>query len=155
MIDVALLPRLCNSQVLPNHTNLILGFLQNIGSKHLPFSSLTPKQWSLTPSTIQHLKWCHLKAFLIAVVIGELGVRQIWMTFTRTSSSSKGCMRGAEDETRKHKLDGARSDAPWPAATSWVAASAWSFSNVKTPAEQSPQILMMLLGDGIFRTKYP
>jgi hypothetical protein len=75
MIDVALLPRLRNSQVLPNHTNLLLGFLQNVGSKHLMFSSLTPKQRSSTPTTIQHLKWCHLQAFLIAVVIGELAIR--------------------------------------------------------------------------------
>jgi hypothetical protein len=52
MIGVAVLPRLCNSQVLPNHSNLLLGFLQNVGSKHLPFSSLTPKQQSLTPTTI-------------------------------------------------------------------------------------------------------
>jgi hypothetical protein len=70
MIDVALLSQLCNSQVLPNHTDLLLDFLQNIGPKHLLFSSLTPKQWSSTPMTIQHLKWCHLQAFLIAVVIG-------------------------------------------------------------------------------------
>jgi hypothetical protein len=28
MISVALLPQLCNSQVLPNHTNLLLSFLQ-------------------------------------------------------------------------------------------------------------------------------
>jgi hypothetical protein len=46
--------------------------LQNVGSKSLPFSSLTPKQWSSTPTTIQHLKRCHLQAFLIAIVIGEL-----------------------------------------------------------------------------------
>jgi hypothetical protein len=76
MIGAALLPRLYNSQFLPNHTDLFLDFLQNVGSKHLPFSGLTPKQWSLTPLTIQHLKQCHLQAFLIAVVIGELSVRQ-------------------------------------------------------------------------------
>jgi hypothetical protein len=33
MITTALLPRLRNSQVLPNHTNLLPGFLQNVGSK--------------------------------------------------------------------------------------------------------------------------
>jgi hypothetical protein len=50
MISIALLPRLCNSQIRPNHTNLLLGFLQNVEPKHLPFSILTPKQWSLTTS---------------------------------------------------------------------------------------------------------
>jgi hypothetical protein len=74
MTGLALLPRLRNSQVLPNHTNFLLGFMQNVGSKHLSFSSPTPKQQSLTPTTIQHLKRCHLEAFLIAVVIGELGI---------------------------------------------------------------------------------
>jgi hypothetical protein len=83
MIGVALLPRLRNSQVLSNHTNLLLGFLQNVGSKHLPFSSLTPKQRSSTPMTIQHLKRCHLQALLIVVVIGELSIRQ---TLIPTSS---------------------------------------------------------------------
>jgi hypothetical protein len=82
MIGVALLPRLRNSQILPNHTDLLLGFLQNVGSKHLLFSSLTLKQWSSTPTTIQHLKQCHLQALLIAVVIGELG---IWQTLIPTS----------------------------------------------------------------------
>jgi hypothetical protein len=87
MIGVALLPQLCNSQVLPNHMNLLLGFLHNVGSKHLPFSSLTPKQRSPTPSTIQHLKRCHLQAFLIVVVIGELDIRQ---TLIPTSSILQG-----------------------------------------------------------------
>jgi hypothetical protein len=41
-INVTLLPPLRISQVLPNHTNLLLDFLQNVGPKHLPFSSLTP-----------------------------------------------------------------------------------------------------------------
>jgi hypothetical protein len=75
MIGVALLPRLCNLQVLHNHMNLLLGFLQNMRSKHLLFSSLTPKQQSSTPMTIQHLKRCHLQDFLIVVVIGELGIQ--------------------------------------------------------------------------------
>jgi hypothetical protein len=87
MIDVTLLPRLRNSQVLPNHTNLLLGFLQNVGSKHILFSSLTPKQWSLTPTTIQHLKQHHLQAFLIAIVIRELGIQQ---TLIPTSSILQG-----------------------------------------------------------------
>jgi hypothetical protein len=87
MIDIALLPWLHNSQVLPNHMNLLLYFVQNIRPKHLPFSSLTPKQWSLTPTTIQHLKRWHLQAFLIAVVIGELG---IWQTLIPTPSILQG-----------------------------------------------------------------
>jgi hypothetical protein len=66
---------------------LLLGLLQNIGSKHFPFSSLIPKQWSLTPSTIQYLKRCHLQAFSIAIVIGKLGVRQ---TLIPTSSILQG-----------------------------------------------------------------
>jgi hypothetical protein len=60
MIGIALSPRLCNSQVLPNHMNLRLDFLQNVGSKNLLFSSHTPKQQSSTPTTKQHLKWCDL-----------------------------------------------------------------------------------------------
>jgi hypothetical protein len=52
MIGVALLPQLCNSQLLPNHMNLLLGLLQNVRPKHLPFSSLTPKQRSSTAMTI-------------------------------------------------------------------------------------------------------
>jgi hypothetical protein len=87
MIGVALLPRLHNSQVLPNHMNLLLDFLQNVRSKHLPFHSLTPKQRSLTPTTIQHLRRCHLQAFLIAVVIGEL---VIWQTLIPTPSILQG-----------------------------------------------------------------
>jgi hypothetical protein len=43
MITVAHLPRLRNSQVLPYHTNLLLDFLQNVRSEHLPFPSLTLK----------------------------------------------------------------------------------------------------------------
>jgi hypothetical protein len=83
MIGVAPLSRLRNSQVLSNHTNLLLDFLQNVGSKHLPFSSLSPKQRSSTPTTIKHLKRHHLQVFLLAVVIGELG---IWQTLIPTSS---------------------------------------------------------------------
>jgi hypothetical protein len=64
--------------------NLLLSFLQNVGSKNFSFSNLTPKQWSPTPSTVQHL---HLQAFLIAVVIGELSVRQ---TLIPTSSILQG-----------------------------------------------------------------
>jgi hypothetical protein len=79
----------------------------------------------------------------------------IWMTFMGTSSLSEGCTRGAEDETHWHELNGAWSGAPWPAATSWVTASVWSFSSAKMWVVWSPRILMMLLGDGIFRTRYP
>jgi hypothetical protein len=78
----------------------------------------------------------------------------IWMTFTGTSSPSEGCTQGAEDEMRWCKLNGAWSGAPWPTATSWVAASTWSFSSAKTLAERSPWILMMSLDDSIFRTRY-
>jgi hypothetical protein len=87
MVDVALLSRLCNSQVLPNHMNLLPGFLQNVKFKHLLFFCLTPKQQSSKPTTIQHLKRCHLQAFLIAIVIGELGIRQ---TLISTSSILQG-----------------------------------------------------------------
>jgi hypothetical protein len=72
-----------------------------------------------------------------------------------TYSSSEGYTRGAEDKTRWRELDGAWSSAPLPAATSWVVASAWSFSSVETPVEWSPRILMMTLGVGIFMTRYP
>jgi hypothetical protein len=74
MIDITLLPRLHDSQVLPNHTNLLLSFLQYVGSKNLLFSYLTPKQWSSTPTTIQHLKQCHPQTLLITIVVGELGI---------------------------------------------------------------------------------
>jgi hypothetical protein len=79
----------------------------------------------------------------------------IWMILMGTSSSFEGCTRGVEDETHWRELHGAWSGAPWPATTSWATASTWSFSSVGTPAERSPRILMMQLGDGIFRTRYP
>jgi hypothetical protein len=77
------------------------------------------------------------------------------MTYMGTSLLSEGYTWVAEEETRWRELDGALSGAPCPAATLWAVASAWRFSSVKTPVVQSPRILMMPLGDGIFRTKYP
>jgi hypothetical protein len=41
----------------------------------------------LTLLTIQHLKQCHLQAFLIAIAIGELSIRQ---TLIPTSSILQG-----------------------------------------------------------------
>jgi hypothetical protein len=63
--------------------DLVLGFLQYVGSENLPFSSLILKQRCSTPTTIQHLEWCHLQTLLIAIVVGEFG---IWQTLILTSS---------------------------------------------------------------------
>jgi hypothetical protein len=81
MVDVALLPRLRNPQVLSYHANLLLGFLQYVGSKNLLFSSLTPKQRGSAPTTIHHLKRCNLQTLLITIVVGELGIRQTYPNF--------------------------------------------------------------------------
>jgi hypothetical protein len=53
----------------------------------------------------------------------------IWMTFMEMSSLSEGCKQGADDEPRWRELDGPLSHSPKLAATSWAAASVWSFSS--------------------------
>jgi hypothetical protein len=83
MIGVALLSRLCDTKVLPNHMNLLLSFLQYVGSKNLTFSSLIKKQRSSASTSIQHLEQHHLHTLLITIVVGELSIRQ---TLIPTSS---------------------------------------------------------------------
>jgi hypothetical protein len=83
MVGVALLSRLRNMKVLPNHTNLLLSFLEYVRSQNFPFSSLILKQRSLTSMSIHHLEWRHLQTLLITIIVGELSIRQ---TLIPTSS---------------------------------------------------------------------
>jgi hypothetical protein len=50
-VGITLLPRLCYLQILPNHSDILLGFEQNVWTEHLPFAGLVPVQRS---STIPH-----------------------------------------------------------------------------------------------------
>jgi hypothetical protein len=69
----------------------------------------------------------------------------IWMTFTGMFSPSEGCTWGANDETRWREFDGALSYSLRPTAASWA--------SVKVPAVRSLRIVMMPLGNDIFRTR--
>jgi hypothetical protein len=49
----------------------------------LILTRLVPKQRGSTLSSIQELKGCHFYTFLIAVIVGEFGIRKpyIWCPF--------------------------------------------------------------------------
>jgi hypothetical protein len=59
-----------------NHLDVLFGFKQNVGPEYLLLSRLIPLQWSSTTPSIERLKWLHLQAGLVTIVIGKLCIRQ-------------------------------------------------------------------------------
>src|SRR6185295_6722739 len=75
-ICIALLPTLCNPQILPHSLYHLLCIFYNVRAKELLLTNMISIKRSPAPSTIQCLKWRLLQTGLVAVVIGELNVRQ-------------------------------------------------------------------------------
>src|SRR3954464_10888964 len=75
-VIIGLLPRLCFLQVLSDHLDPVLSFLNHIWTEQLPFSCFGPIQRSPALPDIQDLEGCCLQACLIAVVVRELSIRQ-------------------------------------------------------------------------------
>src|SRR6185436_8351221 len=75
-ICIALLPTLCNPQILPHSLYHLLCILYNVRAKELLLTNLIPIQRSRALSTIQCLKWGLLQTGLVAVVVRKLSIRQ-------------------------------------------------------------------------------
>jgi hypothetical protein len=52
--------------------DLLFGFLDNIGSKYLTFSSLRPVERGTTLASVESFKRGHLQTSLIAIIAGKL-----------------------------------------------------------------------------------
>jgi hypothetical protein len=59
-------------QTVADELDLLFGFLDDIGPKHLAFSSLRPVERGTTLASIESFKGGHLQTSLIAIVVGEL-----------------------------------------------------------------------------------
>src|SRR6185436_17697837 len=75
-ICIALLPSLCNPQILSHSLYHLLCIFYNVRAKELRLTNLIPIERSPTLSAIQCLEGGLLQTGLVAVVIGELSVRQ-------------------------------------------------------------------------------
>jgi hypothetical protein len=53
------------------------GFLNDVRSENYFLPRLNPIEQCTASSSIENLKWCHFQTLLIAVVVRELGARQI------------------------------------------------------------------------------
>jgi hypothetical protein len=60
-ISVALLTRLSGLQTVTNELNLLFGFSNDIGSKHLAFSGFRPIERGTTLAFVQSFKGSHLQ----------------------------------------------------------------------------------------------
>src|SRR3954463_16386917 len=76
LVIIGLLPRLCCLEVLPDHFDPVLIFLDGIWTEQLPFSCFGPIQRSHALPAIQDLEGSCLQTCLIAVVVRKLNVRQ-------------------------------------------------------------------------------
>src|SRR4051812_39775109 len=81
LIIIGLLPRLCCLEVLSDHIDPVLSFLEGIWTEQLPFSCFGPIQRSPTLPAIQDLERSCLQTCLIAVVVRKLSVRQAFFPF--------------------------------------------------------------------------
>src|SRR3954466_12198540 len=76
LVIIGLLPRLCCLEVLSDHFDPVLSFLDGIWTEQLPFSCFGPIQQSRALPAIQDLERSCLQTCLIAVVVRKLSVRQ-------------------------------------------------------------------------------
>src|SRR4051812_6368097 len=76
LVIIGLLPRLCCPEVLSDHFDPILSFLDDIWTEQLPFSCFGPIQRSPALPAIQDLEGGCLQTCLIAVVVRKLSIRQ-------------------------------------------------------------------------------
>src|SRR3954465_4445415 len=75
-VIIGLLPRLCCLEVLPDHFDPVLSFLDDIWTEQLSSSCFGPIQRCPALPAIQDLKGSCLQTCLIAVVVRKLSVRQ-------------------------------------------------------------------------------
>src|SRR6185437_7105442 len=75
-ICIALLPTLCNPQILPHILYHLLCIFYNVRAKELLLTNLIPIKRSHALSAIQCLKGGLLQTGLVAVVVGKLSIRQ-------------------------------------------------------------------------------
>jgi hypothetical protein len=71
-VSVTLLSGLGCFQTVVDELNLLLGLLDNIGSKYLTFSSLRPIERGTALASIESFKRGHLQTSLIAIIVGKL-----------------------------------------------------------------------------------
>src|SRR3954467_9052877 len=76
LVIIGLLPRLCCLEVLSDHFDPVLSFLNGIWTEQLPFSCFGPIQRSPALPAIQDLERSCLQTCLKAVVVRKLSVRQ-------------------------------------------------------------------------------
>src|SRR3954469_12038390 len=76
LVIIGLLPRLCCLEMLSDHLDLVLSFLNHIWTEQLPFSCFGPIQRSPALPAIQDLEGGCLQTFLIAIVVRKLSIRQ-------------------------------------------------------------------------------
>src|SRR3954470_14515907 len=75
-VIIGLLPRLCCLEVLSDHSDPVLSFLDDIWTEQLPLSCFRPIQRSPALPAIQDLEGGCLQTCLIAVVVRKLSIRQ-------------------------------------------------------------------------------
>src|SRR3954466_3989792 len=75
-VIIGLLPRLCCLEVLSDHFDPVLRFLDGIWTEQLPFSCFGPIQRSPALPAIQDLEGGSLQTCLIVVVVRKLSIRQ-------------------------------------------------------------------------------
>src|SRR4051812_45766424 len=76
LVIIGLLPRLCCFEVLSDHFDPVLSFLDDIWTEQLPFSRFGPIQRCPALPAIQDLEGGCLQTCLVAVVVSKLSVRQ-------------------------------------------------------------------------------
>jgi hypothetical protein len=59
-------------QTVADELDMLFGFLDNIGSKYLTFSSLRPVEWGTALASVESFEWGHLQTSLIAIIVGKL-----------------------------------------------------------------------------------
>src|SRR6185295_1056512 len=85
----ALLPTLCNPQIFQHSLYHLLCIFYNVRAKELLLSNLIPIERSPALPAIQCLKGGLLQTGLVAVVVGELSIRQAFIpTSTILNSTS-------------------------------------------------------------------
>jgi hypothetical protein len=71
-VSITLLSGLGCFQTVADELDLLLGFLNNIWSKYLTFSSLRPVERGTALASVESFKRGHLQTSLIAIIVGEL-----------------------------------------------------------------------------------
>src|SRR5215813_1106254 len=72
IISIGFLPTLCSLHPIPDNLNLLNRVLNQIWTQKLGFTCLKPTNRGPTFTSIQSLKWRHLDARLITIIIGKL-----------------------------------------------------------------------------------